>query len=149
MRWACVFRLATNRPLLVLAQECVKPRKSKVAGRRCPAAARRAGANRPNSISRVLPSWSDRPNCASLSLSATRSCLAGTVNLIGSGRDKAHEGRSHGGLCPSGHASDLGPGLKGLGPGGSILGGRAVIAAEVEEVVDPIVGREEALSLAG
>src|SRR4051794_32951646 len=27
----------------------------------------------------------------------------GTVNLIGSGRDKAHEGRSHEGLCPSGH----------------------------------------------
>src|SRR5688572_9110713 len=41
---------------------------------------------------------------------------AGTVNLIGSGRDKAHEGRSHEGLCPSGHAGDRGPGLKGLGP---------------------------------
>ena len=34
---------------------------------------------------------------------------SGTVNLIGSGRDKAHEGRSHEGLCPSGHAGDLGP----------------------------------------
>src|SRR5829696_1827910 len=51
----------------------------------------------------------------------------GTVNLIGSGRDKAHEGRSHEGLCPSGHAGDLGPGLEGLGPGGSILAGGAVI----------------------
>ena len=71
-----------------------------------------------------------------------------TVNLIGSGRDKAHEGRSHEGLCPSGHASDLGPGLEGLGPGGSILGGRAVIAAKVEQVVDLIVSGEEALSLA-
>ncbi len=70
---------------------------------------------------------------------------AGTVNLIGSGRDKAHEGRSHEGLYPSGHAGDLGPGLKGLGPGGSILVGREVIAAEVEEVADLIVGREEAL----
>ena len=73
----------------------------------------------------------------------------GTVNLIGSGRDKAHEGRSHEGLCPSGHAGDLGPGLEGLGPGGSILDGGDVIAAEVEEVVDPIVGGEEALGLAG
>src|SRR3954449_3644719 len=43
---------------------------------------------------------------------------SGTVNLIGSGRDKAHEGRSHEGLCPSGHAGDRGPGLEGLGSGG-------------------------------
>src|SRR5215204_5013842 len=75
--------------------------------------------------------------------------LAGTVNLIGSGRDTAHEGGSHEGLCPSGHAGDRGPGLEGLGPGGSILTGGAVIAAEVEEVVDLIVSGEEALSLAG
>src|SRR3954463_8109761 len=73
----------------------------------------------------------------------------GTVNLIGSGRDKAHEGRSHEGLCPRGHAGDLGPGLEGLGPGGSILTGGAAIAAEVEQVVDLIVSGEEALSLAG
>src|SRR4051812_4223667 len=73
---------------------------------------------------------------------------AGTVNLIGSGRDKAHEGRSHERLCPSGHAGDRGPGLEGLGPGGSILGGWEVIAAEVEEVVDLVVSGEEALGLA-
>src|SRR3954470_24443807 len=73
----------------------------------------------------------------------------GTVNLIGSGRDKAHEGRSHEGLCPRGHAGDLGPGLEGLGPGGSILTGGAVIAAEVEQVGNLIVSGEEALSLAG
>src|SRR3954452_3436063 len=62
---------------------------------------------------------------------------------------QGRRGRAHEGLCPSGHAGDRGPGLKGLGPGGSILGGRAVIAAEVEEIVDPVMGREEALSLAG
>src|SRR5215210_6288589 len=73
----------------------------------------------------------------------------GTVNLIGSGRDKAHEGRSHEGLCPSGHAGDLGPGLEGLGPGGSILAGGAVVAAEVGQVIDLIVSGEEGLSLAG
>jgi hypothetical protein len=36
-----------------------------------------------------------------------------------------------------------------LGSGGSILGGRAVIAAEVEQVVDLIVSGEEALGLTG
>ena len=69
--------------------------------------------------------------------------------MIGSGRDTAHGGRSHEGLCPSSHASDRGPGLEGLGPGGSILTGGEVIAAEVEEVVDLIVSGEEALGLAG
>jgi hypothetical protein len=68
--------------------------------------------------------------------------------LIGSGRDKAQEGRSHEGLCPSGHAGDLSPGLEGLSPGGAILTGGAVIAAEVEEIVDLIVSGEEALGLA-
>ena len=74
--------------------------------------------------------------------------LVGTVNLIGSGRDTAPEGRSHEGLCPSGHAGDRGPGLEGLGSGGSILDGGAVIAAEVEQVVDLVVSGEEALGLA-
>jgi len=36
-----------------------------------------------------------------------------------------------------------------LGPGGSIVRGGKVIAAEVEEVVDLIVGREETLGLPG
>src|SRR3954470_9669676 len=80
--------------------------------------------------------------------STGRNRCGGTVNLIGSGRDTAHEGRSYQGLCPSGHAGDRGPGLKGLGSGGSILGGGAVIAAEVEEIVDLIVSGEEALGLA-
>src|SRR4051795_8709966 len=52
-------------------------------------------------------------------------------------------------LCPSGHAGDRGPGLEGLGSGGSILAGGAVIAAEVEEIVDPVMGGEGALGLAG
>ena len=47
---------------------------------------------------------------------------------------------------PSG---DLGQGPEGLGPGGSILDGEDLIAAEVEEIVDPDMGREEALGLAG
>ena len=62
---------------------------------------------------------------------------------------QGRRGRSHEGLCPSGHAGDRGPGLEGLGSGGSILTGGAVIAAEVEQVVDLIVSREEPLGLAG
>src|SRR3954447_21644799 len=61
---------------------------------------------------------------------------------------QGRRGRPHERLCPSGDAADLGPGLKGLGPGGSVLGGGAVIAAEVEEIVDPVMGGEEALGLA-
>src|SRR4051812_50099389 len=87
---------------------------------------------------------------ASNSFIFSRICSSdGTVNLIGSGRDTAHEGRSHEGLCPSGHAGDLGPGLEGLGPGGSILAGGAVIAAGGEEIGNLIVGGEEAVSLGG
>ena len=62
---------------------------------------------------------------------------------------QGRRGRPHERLCPSGHAGDLGPGLEGLGPGGSILAGGAVIAAEVEEVVDLVVSGEEALGLTG
>src|SRR4051812_50157951 len=73
----------------------------------------------------------------------------GTVNLIGSGRDKAHEGRSHEGLCPSGHAGDRGPGLEGLGPGGSILAGGAGGAGGGGEGGGLIVGGGERLGPAG
>src|SRR4051794_41812032 len=66
----------------------------------------------------------------------------GTVNLIGSGRDKAHEGRSRERLCPSSHAGDLGPGLEGLGPGGSILAGGAGVAAGGGQVGGLLGGRE-------
>jgi len=52
-------------------------------------------------------------------------------------------------LRRSSDAGDLGPNLIGLGPGGSILGGWNVVAAELEEVVDPVVGGQEALRLAG
>ena len=50
-------------------------------------------------------------------------------------------------LCRLGHTGDLGPGLEGLGPGGSVLVGWKVIAAEMKEVVDPVVGREKTLRL--
>src|SRR5215203_268125 len=83
-----------------------------------------------------------------LSFRDVEELLSGHRQLDGSGRDKTHEGGSHEGLCPSGHAGDLGPGLEGLGPGGSILVGGEVIAAEVEQVADLVVSGEEALRLA-
>src|SRR5690349_18426542 len=52
-------------------------------------------------------------------------------------------------LCGGLGASDLDPGREGLRPDGSVLGGREVIAVEMEEVVDLIMGREEPLRLAG
>ena len=43
----------------------------------------------------------------------------------------------------------LGPGLEGQGPGGSILDSWNLVAAEQEEVVDHVVGGQEALRLPG
>src|SRR3954449_5416169 len=51
--------------------------------------------------------------------------------------------------CGSLDARDLGPDREGLRPDGSVLGGGEVIAVEMEEVVDLIMGREEPLRLAG
>jgi hypothetical protein len=42
-------------------------------------------------------------------------------------------------LSPT-HTADFGPDLEFLGPGCSVLGGSDIIAAEMEEVVDLIVG---------
>jgi len=52
-------------------------------------------------------------------------------------------------LRRSGDAGDLGPGLESLGPGGSMLGGGRLMAAKLEQVADPVMGRQEALRLAG
>jgi hypothetical protein len=38
------------------------------------------------------------------------------------------------------HTADIGPDLEFLGPRSSVLGGSDVIAAEMEEVIDLIVG---------
>ena len=44
------------------------------------------------------------------------------------------------GLNHSGNAADFRPDPECLGPGGSVLGGSGVIAADVEEIIDLIVG---------
>ena len=82
--------------------------------------------------------------------SATRrpSDVRGTVNLIDCGRaGTRRSGQTRGWLCQSDNPGHLGPPLESLGPGGSILRGGKVIAAEVKEVVDLSVGGEETLSL--
>jgi hypothetical protein len=43
-------------------------------------------------------------------------------------------------LLPT-HTADFGPDLEFLGTGSSVLGGSDMIAAELEEVVDLVVGR--------
>ena len=74
--------------------------------------------------------------------------MNGTVNLYSCGRgDTRGLDWAHSQLCQSGRAGDLGPSLKGLGSGGSILAGGDVVAAEMEEVVDRVVGGEETLCL--
>src|SRR3954453_13384169 len=51
--------------------------------------------------------------------------------------------------CGSLGTGELGPDRERLRADGSVLGGRKVIAVEMEEVVDLIVGGEEPLRLAG
>ena len=63
----------------------------------------------------------------------------GTVNLSGRVSRMQATGSGRWGLLPT-HATDFGPDPKFLGSGSSMLGGRAVISAEVEEVIDLIVG---------
>ena len=67
IRFEIVIRFNQNRPFFVVAQMCVKPRKSNVSGFPSPRAARFRAAFRPNSISRVLSGCSSSPNFANLS----------------------------------------------------------------------------------
>jgi hypothetical protein len=66
-------------------------------------------------------------------------CRFGTVNLSGRVSRMQAIGSGHWGLLPT-HATDFGPDSEFLGPGSSMLCGSDVIPAEVEEVIDLIVG---------
>jgi len=59
--------------------------------------------------------------------------------LVRSGYSDAGESQWHWGLFQT-HTTDFRPDLEFLGPGSSVLCGSDVIAAEVEEVIDLIVG---------
>ena len=74
----------------------------------------------------------------------------GTVGLTGCECDEARvPDRARQGSPDAGNAGDVGPGLEGLGPGGSVMGGGEVVATEVEEVVGSVVGGEEAPRVPG
>jgi hypothetical protein len=74
--------------------------------------------------------------------------MKGTVKLSGRVSHIQVAGKmSQGSLLPN--AADYRPDLESLGPGSSVLSGSDMIAAEVEQVIDLIVGGEEALRLAG
>src|SRR3954467_13111519 len=55
----------------------------------------------------------------------------------------------HGSSSCGSNSADVDPHLKRTSPCSSILAGRDVVAAEMEEVVDLVVGGEEALGLPG
>jgi hypothetical protein len=48
----------------------------------------------------------------------------------------------------SGHSGEIAPGAKGAVPSGTVLGSGEAVTAELEVVVDPAVGGEEALCVA-
>src|SRR3984893_10903463 len=77
----------------------------------------------------MTPRWSERDS----------NSWSGTVNLSGRVTRMQASGSGHWGLLPT-HITDFGPDLKFLGPRSSMLCGSDVIAAEVEEVIDLIVG---------
>jgi hypothetical protein len=63
--------------------------------------------------------------------------------------DEARTRERHGGLCCDADAADLCPDVEGSCSGSSVIGGGDVVSTKMEEIVDLIVGREEALGLAG
>jgi hypothetical protein len=66
-------------------------------------------------------------------------CCGGTVNLSDPPSRMQTIGRGHGDLLAT-RAANFRPDLECLGPGSSILCGSDMIAAEVEQVIDLIVG---------
>jgi hypothetical protein len=74
----------------------------------------------------------------------------GTVNLTGRGRNETPGPRQTSRpLYQPSNAGDLGPGLKRLAPGYSILFSGQVVAAEIKEVVDASMDGEKTVCLAG
>ena len=78
-------------------------------------------------------------------------CWRSTVNLSGRVSHIQVPGKmSQGSLLPNAaDAADFRPDVGSLGPGSSVLSSSDMIAAEVEQVIDLIVGGEEARRLAG
>ena len=96
-----------------------------------------------------------RAYCTGLLLPGERKSVEPMAARVGHRQVGAGEDRKAASLigaaasCGSFGARDLGPDREGLRPDGSVLGGGEVIAVEMEEVVDLVVGGEEPLYLAG
>jgi hypothetical protein len=75
----------------------------------------------------------------------------GIVKLLGGSRGLDELAREQGccGLCGLLDAADVVPRLEGTGPLGAVVGCGHAVAGREEEVVDLIVGGQEALSVAG
>ena len=75
--------------------------------------------------------------------------MRGIVNLLGGSRELGELDGEQGccGLCGLLDAADIVPRLEGAGPFGA--GCRHLVAGQEEEVVDLVVGGQEALSMPG
>ena len=75
----------------------------------------------------------------------------GIVKLLGGSRGLDELVREQGccRLCGLLDAADVVPRLEGAGPFGAVIGCRHQVAGQEEEVVDRVVGGQEALSVAG
>ena len=77
--------------------------------------------------------------------------LGGTVKLLGESREldalDGEQGRF--GLCGLRDAADIVPRFEGVGPLGAVVGCRHLVAGQEEEVVNLVVGGQEALSMPG
>ena len=75
----------------------------------------------------------------------------GIVNLLGGSRGLDEVAREQGccGLCGFRDAADVVPRLEGAGPLSAVVGCRHQVAGQEEEVVDLVVGGQEALSVSG
>jgi hypothetical protein len=87
-------------------------------------------------LSVVLPIGSRHRSCRANVLAEDST---GHRQLVASGRLNLRYRRPNQSSLQTATA-DFGPDLEFLGPGGSVLGGSDMIAAEMEEVVDLIVG---------
>ena len=99
---------------------------------------------------RPLVIW-PRPDPAMVEWGLQLGKQGGTVKLLGESRGLGELDGEQGccGLCGLLDAADVVPRLEGVGPLGAVVGGGHAVAGQEEEVVDLIVGGEEALSVSG
>jgi hypothetical protein len=90
-------------------------------------------------------------NSAALASRRVRNCVRGTVKLLGESRELDALDGAQGwcGLCGQPDAADVVPRLEGAGAVGAVVGCGHAVAGQEEEVVDRIMGGQEALGVPG